>query len=583
MKKTVKILSLLLTLIFVTVLVSCGQADEPEPARTEGWLASDGTFIQLYHGDETIEKNIFGKVKSRTLDLTEDIQVPRGTAVTLIDQPEKDEEGNVTYEKLAIAAKDENGEDTEIIYYIEPGFFVDDYQKTITETERFVRTSATVYVNPDDARIAGWARKGTRLDILGFNEFADEDHKTVDMYKVSYDGGEGYVFSKYLVDSQEEADAVYMGEVNGKPVAEWHKDAVYPYFDLYGGDPNKLDYYPVEKARFEGNTLVEDARTMRLSMWCSDYGDDFLQCAKDVGVNAVCIDLFDGILAYRSEVAQELCPTAYAKTYEDCDNFESMVKKFKDAGFYMIGRIVCFKDDQYAADHPEHCYYDFDGGLWPSAYQRDVWYYKVSFALEAIEKFGFDEIQFDYVRFDEFAWYKDEYGDGNYNSVYGEDKCEAVQGFLYYACDMIHRRNVYVSVDVFGESSYGYVTSYGQYWPAMSNIVDVISSMPYTDHFSFNDADSYLWENPYNTVYNWAVGAAGMQKTIPTPAIARTWITGWDVPYWNPYVYCGPDYLAAQAQALWDAGLTGGFIPWGQCEGWRYSAFSWAWTKDYTR
>ena len=149
-------------------------------------------------------------------------------------------------------------------------------------------------------------------------------------------------------------------------------------------------------------------------------------------------------------------------------------------------------------------------------------------------------------------------------------------------CDMIHRKNVYVSVDVFGESSYGYVTSYGQYWPAMSNIVDVISSMPYTDHFSFNDEDSYLWENPYNTVYNWAVGAAGLQKTIATPAIARTWITGWDVPYWNPTTYCGPDYLAAQAQALWDAGLTGGFMAWNiACDPYRYDYISWAWAKDY--
>ncbi len=584
MKKTLKnILALLLALSFVLGLAACGQAEEPEPERFDRWLASDGSFIQLYHGEETIEKNIFGKVTKRTLDLTEDISVPRGTAVVLIDQPEKDEEGNVTYEKIAIpAGTGENGEPVENIYYLKPGSLVDSFEKTITETEKFVRTSATVYEKPGSAEIAGWAKKGTRLEVTGFDRFLDADCVKVNMYKVKYGETEGYVFSKYLVDTQEEADAVYEGIVNGMSVAEWHKDAVYPYFDLYGGDPNHLDYYPVEKASFEGNPLLEDARTMRISMYCSDYADDFVNCAKEMKVNAVCIDLFDGILGYRSDVAKELCPTAYAKTYESAEDFESMVKKFKDAGLYTIGRIVCFKDDLYANDHPEDCYYDYDGGLWPSAYNRNVWEYKVRLALEAIDKFGFNEIQFDYVRFDEFAWYKDEYGDGNYNSTYGEDKCEAVQGFLFYACDMIHEKNVYVSVDVFGESSYGYVTSYGQYWPAMSNIVDVISSMPYTDHFSFNDEDSYLWENPYNTVYNWATGAARRQKTIPTPAIARTWITGWDVPYWNPTTYCGPDYLAAQAQALWDAGLTGGFIPWGQCEGWRYYAFSWAWTKDYS-
>ena len=236
----------------------------------------------------------------------------------------------------------------------------------------------------------------------------------------------------------------------------------------------------------------------------------------------------------------------------------------------------CFKDDQYAADHPEDCYYDYDGGLWPSAYQRDVWYYKVSLALEAIDKFGFDEIQFDYVRFDEFAWYKDEYGDGNYNTEYGEDKCEAVQGFLYYACDMIHKKDVYVSVDVFGESSYGYVTSYGQYWPAISNIVDAISGMPYTDHFGSEDP-SY-WEDPYGTLYWWGGLAAPLQKSIPTPAIARTWITGYNTPCWDPYLYYGANEINLQAAGLRDAGLDGGFLVWnGGSDLQKYYDIGWAW------
>ena len=645
MKKNIRsILICLLTVSMLFLTASCGKEPEPEPERTAGWLSSDGTFIQLYHGDEIIEKNFFGKVKSRTLELSEDISVPRGTEVILIDQPEKDEEGNVTYEKIAILVPVEHEEEPgdrevqtntensevpegsgsaetpegsessetpespeggetpeepeggetpeepeetvemqEVIYYVEPGYFVDDFQKTITETEKYVRTSATVYETADSPKIAGWAKKGTHLEITGFDRFEGDDHVKVNMYKVKYDETEGYVFAKYLVDTEEEAKAVYNEKVNGKGVYDWHKNAVYSYFELYGGSPKKLDYYPVEKVEFEDNKLLKDARTMRISMYCADYADDFVQCAKDTKVNAVCIDLFDGALAYKSDVAKELCPSAYKKTYASSDKFEKMVKKFKDAGFYVIGRIVVFKDDYYAKDHPEDCYRDYDGGLWPSAYNRDVWYYKVSLALEAIDKFGLNEVQFDYVRFDEFAWYKPEYGDKNFNSTYGEGKCEAVKGFLFYACDMIHQKHAYVSVDVFGECSSGYVTSYGQYWPAMSNVVDVISSMPYTDHFSFNDADSYLWENPDNTVYNWAVGAASQQKTIPTPAIARTWITGYDVPYWRQDIYCGPDYLAAQAQALWDAGLTGGFIPWGQCEGWRYYAFSWAWTKKYAR
>ena len=83
--------------------------------------------------------------------------------------------------------------------------------------------------------------------------------------------------------------------------------------------------------------------------------------------------------------------------------------------------------------------------------------------------------------------------------------------------------------------------------------------MPYTDHFGRNND---TWSNAYKTVYNWASGAVKRQKEIPTPAVARTWITAYDTPYWNPSVVYGADKIAEQAQALVDAGLNGGFITW---------------------
>ena len=68
--------------------------------------------------------------------------------------------------------------------------------------------------------------------------------------------------------------------------------------------------------------------------------------------------------------------------------------------------------------------------------------------------------------------------------------------FLMYAKDELHKMNVYVSADVFGESSWGYVTAYGQYFPAISNVVDAISAMPYTDHYEASNG-YYPWEHPY--------------------------------------------------------------------------------------
>ena len=60
----------------------------------------------------------------------------------------------------------------------------------------------------------------------------------------------------------------------------------------------------------------------------------------------------------------------------------------------------------------------------------------------------------------------------------------------------------------------------------------------------------------------WAENAAESQKQIPTPAVARTWITGYNTPHWNPTVNYDTEKLKVQVDALYEAGLDGGFIPW---------------------
>ena len=102
------------------------------------------------------------------------------------------------------------------------------------------------------------------------------------------------------------------------------------------------------------------------------------------------------------------------------------------------------------------------------------------------------------------------------------------------------------------------MTAYGQYWPALSNIVDAISAMPYTDHTGGQGA----WKAPYKTMNEWGKRAAKMQKRIMDPAVARTWITGYDTPYWAPTVDYNAKRLKAQIRGIEDAGLDGGFIPW---------------------
>lgn len=459
-------------------------------------------------------------------------------------------------------------------YYVNAKQLVKNVKDVVLEKERYVRTSVTVYENETDSKIASFIKKGNKLDIIGYDKLFDDGN--VNMYKIKYNDTEGYVYSKYLVNDKESADSVY----NDNGVYDIHKDRKFKGRELYGGKASTLDYYPYERVEFEDNKLLKKAKTMYLNAGTIGSIDSYLKIAKENGVNAIVVDIKDGALAYSSNVAKEISPTAYATAINDNSSYKSAIDKIKDAGIYAIGRIVVFNDVHYGKDHPEDCISSTASSrLWPSAYSRGAWYYNVELAKEAVKEMGFNEIQFDYVRFPEDAYNMSIKGNSDFKNKYDEEKAEAVQNFLFYATDQIHKVGAYLSVDVFGECSGEYVTAYGQYWPAISNIVDAISSMPYTDHFG-RSVDT--WTNAYQTVYNWAKGAAARQKEIPTPAVARTWITAYDTPYWKPTVIYNASKIEDQVKALYDAGLDGGFITWNSASSLaKYEQIKTAFNKDY--
>ena len=459
-------------------------------------------------------------------------------------------------------------------YYVNAKQLVKNVTDVVLEKERYVRTSVTVYENETDSKIASFIKKGNKLDITGYDKLLDDGN--VNMYKIKYNDTEGYVYSKYLVNDKESADSVY----NDNGVYDIHKDRKFKGRELYGGKASTLDYYPYERVEFEDNKLLKKAKTMYLNAGTIGSIDSYLKIAKENGVNAIVVDIKDGALAYSSNVAKEISPTAYGTAINDNSSYKSAIDKIKDAGIYAIGRIVVFNDVHYGKDHPDDCISSTASSrLWPSAYSRGAWYYNVELAKEAVKEMGFNEIQFDYVRFPEDAYNMSIKGNSDFKNKYDEEKAEAVQNFLFYATDQIHKVGAYLSVDVFGECSGEYVTAYGQYWPAISNIVDAISSMPYTDHFG-RSVDT--WTNAYQTVYNWAKGAAARQKEIPTPAIARTWITAYDTPYWKPTVIYNASKIEDQVRALYDAGLDGGFITWNSASSLaKYEQIKTAFNKDY--
>ena len=500
-------------------------------------------------------------------------RLKRGTKVTI--SKDKITNNEIDYYKI-------NYEKTD--YYVLAEDLVSEEKDVVKEKEMYVRTALTLYENSQDIKILSMIDKGSKLEITGYNYL--EDDGSVNMYKVKYNDQEGYVYGKYLVSTEEQALANYdedgSYQIHVKRGDSWG-----------GGDAANLDYYPYEKPKFENNVMPEEVRALYMNAGVVYNVDEYIKLAKSSGINAIVVDIKDNTSpAYPAKAMAEYSPTNYEHAINSYDEYKEAIQKIKDAGLYVIGRITVFKDSYYSMDHPENSIidtqtgksYNHDGSYWPSAYNRHVWEFNVALAIESVQEMGFNEIQFDYVRFPDRVGSLETSGRISYNNTYDEEKAQAIQRFVMYACDEIHKYDAYVSIDVFGESAHTYVTAYGQYWAAISNIADVISGMPYPDHFTATEYGftTPVWTIPYDLLYLWGNEfVMERQKETTTPAIVRTWIQVYDTSK-SPATHYGPDMVSKEISGLYDAGLTGGFMTWnGGSSLAKYSEVSSAFGKDY--
>ena len=506
----------------------------------------------IFHNEMYVASNTL-TVPLYDMNYNEVDELVRGTKV-IISQ-DKVTNNDQEYYKISYNKND---------YYIKVDDLVKEEKDVVLEDEMYVRTSLTLYESLDDIKINGLIKKGSKIEILDYDKLNEDG--SVNMYKVKYNDEEGYVYGKYLVNNEDAALANYdedgIYQIHKKRGDSWG-----------GGDAANLDYYPYEKPKFEDNVMPDEVRALYMNAGVIYNVDEYIELAKSSGMNAIVVDIKDNTSpAYPAKAMEEYSPTNYKHAINSYDTYKNAIQKIKDAGLYVIGRITVFKDSYYSTDHPEDTIidtatgksYNHDGSYWPSAYNRDVWEFNVSLAIESVKEIGFNEIQFDYVRFPDRVGNLEKEGKISYNNVYDEEKAQAIQRFVMYACDEIHKYGAYVSIDVFGESAHTYVTAYGQYWAAISNIADVISGMPYPDHFTATEYGftTPVWTIPYDLLYLWGDEfVMERQKETPTPAIVRTWIQVYDTSKY-PATHYGPDMVAKEISGLYDAGLTGGFMTW---------------------
>ena len=408
-----------------------------------------------YLGSEKLTVELFDENNEKVKELS------RGTKVSYYISYQDEEKSKIKYENVD--------------YFVNNDNLVSDIKDSVYEKELYVRTSYNLNKDSEGLDLLKLVKKGDKVDIVGFDKINNDG--SVNMYKVKYDEEEGYFYSKYLVNNQDDALKNY--DNNGS--YEFHSKQKNVYG---GGDGASLDYFPVEKPKFDNNVMPDKVYSLYLNGTKATMAmvDEYISFAKTTKINAFVIDIIDDTnIGYASPYMKENSPTSYKHAQNSEEEYKEAIKKLKDNGFYVIGRITAFKDSYYVNDHTDHAISNASGAplkhqssFWPSAFNRDVWKYDVELAREAVELMGFNEIQFDYVRFPDGLGTMEKNKTVNYHNTYNETKAQAIQRFLMYATNNLHELNVYVSADVFGESSYGsgYITSYGQYWPAISTVVD---------------------------------------------------------------------------------------------------------------
>ena len=542
------------TLFYYSLNVTTGL---PNLEKTKTmYLASDTNKVIVYQL-ETQESTteITNNNQKTTKTLKEIDSFTRG--IKVLSKEKKIEWENKIYQNIQINNKD---------YYVETTNLVVEPKDVVLEQTIYVRSTTSILENIKESKIVGLASKGDSLEVVGYDKLNEDG--TVHLYQVKSNEITGYVYGTYMCYTKEESTQNYQKEIYD-PIHNRIKNT------YGGGEAIKLDFYPNEKPNFEDNQMPNSVYALYLNCSSNTINniDTYIELAKDTKINAFVVDIKDNESpAYPAKTFEQLSPTNYSHAMNSYESYKNAITKLKEAGFYVIGRITTFKDSYYVADHPDNAILDkntnepylHNGSYWPSAYNRDVWYYTISLAKEAVEEFGFNEINFDYVRFPDRM--NSVANNVDLKNKYNEDKTEAIQRFVQYAKDALHELHVYVSIDVFGETTNAtYTTAYGQYWPAISNVADVISGMPYPDHFS---AGSYglskPWNNPYQLMNYWGTYANDRQQEIPTPAKVRTWIQAYDVMKYvdsNGISY-GAKELEEEIRGLYDAGLRDGYITW---------------------
>jgi hypothetical protein len=262
---------------------------------------------------------------------------------------------------------------------------------------------------------------------------------------------------------------------------------------------------------------IEPIRIRGLRVGGGAAGDDahfaeILALARDTAVNALVFDTKQegGRVLYDTSVVAAHEWGAVVKAYNPAER----IAQAREQDLYLITRIVTFEDWFWAEARPELAF----EGPWINPTITSAWEYPLALADEAC-KLGFDEIQFDYVRFPSESTAET----SGQLDMTQEERVGTVEAFLEEARERLHSQGCAVSADVFGiVVSARNDQGIGQRPEELSRHLDAFSPMVYPSHYS----DGWLgFEDPNEHPYDVTSDAIedGLARIQPG-VILRPWL-----------------------------------------------------------
>ena len=286
------------------------------------------------------------------------------------------------------------------------------------------------------------------------------------------------------------------------------------------------------------------------------FREKLLKIAKTTEINTIEIDVKDytGTISFNSD--NELFKNNIGTGCKVKD-LKEFIGELHDNGVYVIARISSFQDQYLVSKRPDLAvkrksdggvWKDYKGVSWLDSGSKEVWDYLIALAKESHD-IGFDELNFDYIRFP---------SDGNMKDIYfpisnGKLKADVMKSFFVYLNQNLKDTGAPISADFFGMTMTNKDDlNIGQLLENALPYFDYIDPMVYPSHYpvgfnGYKDVNAH----PYDIVkFSMDKGVERAKIASSSPLKLRPWLQDNDYPV--PYTTA---MIKAQMKATYDAGL----------------------------